>query len=74
MAKNRSSVYTVVREKLDIVGHSMYDYLFDAVIGVYKTPEAADEAAGIARQVFDDAGMSAEEYIFSVQISTYYDE
>lgn len=65
--KNRDSVYLVVREVLS------GSKAIGAVCGCYSTVEAADEKAAAYNQLWKDRGWSDRE-LFSVIISTYYDE
>jgi hypothetical protein len=78
MPKHRASVYTVVREKADVWEGSLFDtetsWVLNGIIGTYVTLRRAEEVMGAAAQSFRDAGVADDEYRFSVQVNTYYDE
>lgn len=71
MPKHRGTVYAVVREDFEMRGDH---YVFGCIIGVYHTLMRAEEVAGASKQQFIDAGMTHDEYIFSVKATTWYDE
>lgn len=62
--KHRATVYTVVRTVGDVD---------PSVIGVYLTPDRADEVKGASEQDMIDRGMG-DLFKFEVQATTYYDE
>lgn len=80
MPKHRSTVYTVVREKVDEWEGSFGDtesaWVFDALIGTYVTISRAEEIAAATIQHYVDAGMNegSPEYRCTVKPSTFYDE
>jgi hypothetical protein len=78
VAKHRGSVFTVVREEKNWY-EGAYDeaqakYVFSSVIGTYLSLERAEEVVGASQQAFRDAGVSDDNYRFSVKVNTYYDE
>jgi hypothetical protein len=64
--KHRANCFLVERRILDKV-------VSYAVVGVFPTPEGADEYAEACAQSFKDRGFSDDDYVFSVKMSTYYD-
>jgi hypothetical protein len=44
-----------------------------AVVGVFPTPEGADEFAGACKQQFIEKGFSEDDFTFTTIMSTYYD-
>jgi hypothetical protein len=80
MPKHRSTVYTVVREKLEITegsyGDFAGDWQLDGLVGTYASLTRADEIAAKTIQEYLDRGMDKDdpEYRCTVKPSTWYDE
>lgn len=71
MPKNRSTLYTVVRENLDQVQGC---YKYSALVGTYITFRRAEEIAAVSHQAFIDSGADPSWFQFSVHPVTFYDE
>lgn len=67
LPKHRANVFLVERRVLDNNHHSY------AVVGVFPTPEGADEFAGACKQQFIERGFSEDDFTFTTIMSTYYD-
>jgi hypothetical protein len=79
MPKNRSTVYTVVREariKENVKTGTMETWVLQTIPGVFLTLQRAEEVRDSYRQAMIDAGMPAVDspYRFSVIPATFYDE
>lgn len=77
MAKHRSTIYSVVRERHEGVGDPPHTwdswYEFDAVCATTATLMRAEELAAAYAQQFKDLG-NADYYRFTVHPTTFYDE
>ena len=67
LPKHRTNVFLVERRVLEAAGMSL------AVVGVFPTPEGADEYAGACKQDFLERGFDEDDFTFSVTMSTFYD-
>ena len=65
--KHRANVFLVERTVLD---KAVRNY---AVVGVFPTPEGADEFAGACHQDFLERGFPEDDFAFKVVMSTFYD-
>jgi hypothetical protein len=79
MPRNRSTLYTVVRERHYLIGDDTYEDLedawaFDALVGTYITVTRAEEIAGASMQEFIDKGFTNTDFRFTVKPVTFYDE
>lgn len=75
MPKNRSTLYTVVREELrESRGRSDNAYSISAIVGTFVTLRRAEEVAAGGHQTFIDAGADEDQFIFTVHPTTFYDE
>jgi hypothetical protein len=72
VAKHRSSVFAVVRER--DFGFLEEAFEFEAIIGAYLTLARAEEVAEASLQEMKDKGMQDGEFKFYVAATTYYDE
>ncbi len=70
MPKHRSTVYTVVREQQSVPNR----WEFSCLIGTYVTDNRAEEVAGAMMQGMRDNGYTDDEFRFTVNPSTWYEE
>lgn len=72
--KNRSNLFLVVRNEVAYDEEGAVNGISAAhVVGIYRTPERADELCGQYNQQVED-GKLPREFHFEVQVGTYYDE
>lgn len=66
--KHRANVFLVERSTVDKRAIRTY-----AIVGVFPTPESADEFAGACHQDFLERGFPEDDFTFKVVMSTFYD-